>query len=89
MGPKKTAVFDKKTAVLVARSTKKDITGFFEKAACGKAFSGFFIISAVFQLKGCDTFSFLVRTEKDIHVFMNSRVIGISSTTMFLFLPVV
>jgi len=28
MGPKKTAVFDKKTAVLVARSTEKDITGF-------------------------------------------------------------
>mgnify|MGYP007064959276 FL=1 len=25
MGPKKTAVFDKKTAVLVARCTKKDI----------------------------------------------------------------
>ena len=43
MGPKKTAVFDKKTAVLVARSTEKDITGFFEKAAYGKAFSYFFI----------------------------------------------
>lgn len=43
MGPKKTAVFHKKTAVLVARSTEKDITGFFEKADCSKAFSAFFI----------------------------------------------
>lgn len=27
----------------VARSTEKDITDFFEKSACGKAFSDFFI----------------------------------------------
>jgi len=29
---------------LLARSTEKDITGFFEKSACDKAFSDFFYI---------------------------------------------
>lgn len=66
VGHEKTAVFDKKTAVLVARSTEKDITGFFEKAACGKAFSAFFINPYCLTCSGCDTFSFFVRTEKDI-----------------------
>ena len=51
---------------LLARSTEKDITGFFEKAACGKAFSAFFINPYCLTCSGCDTFSFFVRTEKDI-----------------------
>ena len=51
---------------LMARSTEKDITGFFEKAACGKAFSAFFINPYCLTCSGCDTFSFFVRTEKDI-----------------------
>jgi hypothetical protein len=50
----------------LARSTEKDITGFFEKAACGKAFSAFFINPYCLTCSGCDTFSFFVRTEKDI-----------------------
>ncbi len=50
----------------MARSTEKDITGFFEKAACGKAFSAFFINPYCLTCSGCDTFSFFVRTEKDI-----------------------
>jgi len=29
---------------MLARSTEKDITGFFEKSACDKAFSDFFYI---------------------------------------------
>lgn len=51
---------------LLARSTEKDITGFFKKAACGKAFSAFFINPYCLTCSGCDTFSFFVRTEKDI-----------------------
>jgi len=31
-----------KSVVFMARSTEKDITGFFEKSACDKAFSDFF-----------------------------------------------
>ncbi len=76
MGPKKTAVFDKKTAVLVARCTEKDITGFFEKAACGKAFSGFFINPYCLTCSGCDTFSFFERTEKDILIHLKSNFIS-------------
>ena len=76
MGPKKTAVFLSKTAVLVARSTEKDITGFFEKAACGKAFSGFFINPYCLTCSGCDTFSFFVRTEKDILIHLKSNFIS-------------
>lgn len=66
MGPKKTAVFDKKTAVLVARSTEKDITGFFEKSAYGKAFSYFFINRRCLANRFVISFVFLMRTEKDI-----------------------
>jgi len=54
------------SAFQMARSTEKDITGFFEKAACGKAFSAFFINPYCLTCSGCDTFSFFVRTEKDI-----------------------
>lgn len=54
------------TVMDLARSTEKDITGFFEKAACGKAFSAFFINPYCLTCSGCDTFSFFVRTEKDI-----------------------
>jgi hypothetical protein len=32
------------SAFQMARSTEKDITGFFEKSACDKAFSDFFYI---------------------------------------------
>ena len=78
VGHEKTAVFDKKTAVLVARCTEKDITGFFEKSACGKAFSGFFVNPHCPICRGCDTFSFLVRTEKDISKFKRHLIILVS-----------
>ena len=61
---------------LLARSTEKDITGFFEKAACGKAFSGFFINPYCLTCSGCDTFSFFVRTEKDILIHLKSNFIS-------------
>lgn len=60
----------------MARSTEKDITGFFEKAACGKAFSGFFINPYCLTCSGCDTFSFFVRTEKDILIHLKSNFIS-------------
>lgn len=60
----------------LARSTEKDITGFFEKAACGKAFSGFFINPYCLTCSGCDTFSFFVRTEKDILIHLKSNFIS-------------
>lgn len=42
----------------LARCTEKDITGFFEKAACGKAFSDFFVNPHCPICIGWDTFSF-------------------------------
>ena len=51
----------------MARSTEKDITGFLEKSACGKAFSDFFIFFFVFDHCGRRSFlPFPLRTEKDI-----------------------
>jgi len=41
---RKTPDFLLKSGVFMARSTEKDITGFFEKSACDKAFSDFFYI---------------------------------------------
>ena len=41
---KKAPGFVKKPGENLARSTEKDITGFLEKSACGKAFSDFFYI---------------------------------------------
>ena len=41
---KKKAVPIGTTFPFLARSTEKDITGFFEKSACDKAFSDFFYI---------------------------------------------
>lgn len=64
------------TYSFMARSTEKDITGFFEKAACGKAFSGFFINPYCLTCSGCDTFSFFVRTEKDILIHLKSNFIS-------------
>ena len=64
------------TVTDLARSTEKDITGFFEKAACGKAFSGFFINPYCLTCSGCDTFSFFVRTEKDILIHLKSNFIS-------------
>lgn len=63
-------------SIIMARSTEKDITGFFEKAACGKAFSGFFINPYCLTCSGCDTFSFFVRTEKDILIHLKSNFIS-------------
>ena len=64
---------------------KKISPDFLKKPLVVRLFRPFYKITARVVMP----FLFLVRTEKDIHVFMNSRVIGISSTTMFLFLPVV
>jgi len=36
--------FFRNPVLFLARSTEKDITGFFEKSACDKAFSDFFYI---------------------------------------------
>lgn len=60
----------------LARSTEKDITGFFEKSACGKAFSDFFVNPHCPICRGCDTFSFLVRTVKDILIHLKSNFIS-------------
>lgn len=65
-------------AIILARSTEKDITGFFEKAACGKAFSDFFVNPHCPICMGWDTFSFLVRTEKDISKFKRYLIILVS-----------
>ena len=59
-----------KTGVLrtfvLARSTEKDITGFFEKSACDKAFSDFFYFFLLHAMV-CDlSCPFSMRTEKDI-----------------------
>lgn len=62
----------------LARSTEKDITGFFEKSACGKAFSDFFVNPHCPICSGWDTFSFLVRTEKDISKFKRHLIILVS-----------
>ena len=62
----------------LARCTEKDITGFFEKSACGKAFSDFFVNPHCPICRGWDTFSFLVRTEKDISKFKRHLIILVS-----------
>ena len=50
--------------LILARSSEKDITGFFEKSACDKAFSSFFINPYCLTCSGCDTFSFLCEPKK-------------------------
>lgn len=51
---------------LVGLLHRKRYERIFEKSACDKAFSSFFINPYCLTCSGCDTFSFFVRTEKDI-----------------------
>ena len=62
----------KTMALSLARSTEKDITGFFEKSACDKAFSGFFINPYCLACMGCDAISFLIANQKRYHVIYAS-----------------
>ena len=51
---------------MLARSTEKDITGFFEKSACDKAFSDFFYFFLLYVMVRDLSCPFSLRTEKDI-----------------------
>ena len=52
----------------MARSTEKDITGFFEKSACDKAFSDFFYIFFLLHVMVCDlSCPFFIENRKRYH----------------------
>ena len=56
----------------MARSSEKDITGFFEKAACGKAFSSFLQIRTVSPAGVVMPFLFLGANRKRYQVIQIS-----------------